>query len=657
MWKVAVDAPLYQLLTYASSLPLQIGSAVRVPLGKRTTTGVVVGTESKVDPQMTIKDVLGIHEEWPTLSPQHVAWALWIAQYYHHPPGEVFSLFFPPLPKKGRSVPQELFSQELKEKHLQLNDEQLKVVQDIEQQVGFSAHLLWGVTGSGKTEVYMELIKKSLDLNKSAMFLVPEIALTPQLVTRFRQRLGDNIAVLHSDLTDRERTNQWWSLMEGKKRVLIGARSALFCPLPDLGIIVVDEEHEASYKQDETLRYNARDAAVMRAYEEKIPIVLGSATPSLESWRNVQIKKYHLHQMKQRASALQMPRIDIVDLHSIKTDEQRESFLPFWLSTPLYTALDANYKQGFQSALFLNRRGIAQTVLCNGCGFIYKCPNCEISLTLHGKSHLVCHYCDYSQQMQKICPDCRESEIKPLGLGTEQIQEDLKKLFPLAHVLRVDRDEIDSRQRLENFIEQMESGDVHFLVGTQMIAKGLDFERLTLVGIVLADIAFNIPDFRASERSYQLLTQVSGRAGRHREGQVIIQTYRPDHPSLHFAKNYDTNGFLNQELLEREALFYPPAYRLACLKVSGLKERESQQQTEHLASYVRDYVQAHQLQVKILGPAPAPLYRLRNRYRHQILLKSSVLSHLQAVLQFVSSSQQNFKQLKVQIDVDPYNLM
>lgn len=659
LWKVAVKAPLPHLLTYSSELALQPGQSVLVPLGKRSVPGVVVEQDTApASTQFKIKAIVSVSEDLPPLSPQHVAWAQWIAKYYHHPPGEVFSLFFPPLPKKGRAAqPKDLFSTELQEKQISLNQEQIKVFNDIEPLRGFSAHLLWGVTGSGKTEVYIDLIKKKLAAGLGAMILVPEIALTPQLVARFRTRLGDQIAVLHSDLTDRERTNQWWSLLEEKKRVLIGARSALFCPIPRLGLIVVDEEHEASYKQDETLRYNARDAAVMRAHFEKIPVLLGTATPSLETWKNVLDKKYHLHQLTLRASKQEMPEIEVIDLSQLRDEERRESFLPFWLSTPLYKALEQNYQQGFQSALFLNRRGVAQTVLCNSCGFIYKCANCDISLTLHGQSHLVCHYCDYTQEMAAKCPDCHTGEIKPIGLGTEQIQDDIKKLFPHANVFRVDRDEIDSRERMEEFVTKMESGEIHFLIGTQMIAKGLDFERLTLVGIVLADVGFHIPDFRASERSYQLLTQVSGRSGRHHKGRVIVQTYRPDHPSLRFAKNYDTRGFLTEELQEREGLFYPPFYRLACLKISGIRERAVSDEVQQLCGALKDYVVQQKLDVRILGPAPAPLYRLRNRYRHQILLKSSSLSSLHEVLQYATHAQNGLKQLKVQVDMDPYNMM
>ncbi len=657
LWKVAVKAPFPQLLTYSSDLPLVRGQKVLVPLGKRSADGVVIDREETAPTEFKLKSILSVEEEIPPLTPPQLQWALWISKYYHHSPGDVFSLFYPPLAKKGRSPAKDLFTKSVEEKKITLNAEQQQAVEAIDATKGFSTHLLWGVTGSGKTEVYIELIKRKLAEQQGSIVLVPEIALTPQLISRFREQLGDEMAVLHSDLTEREKTNQWWSVVDQKKRVLIGARSALFCPVPNLGLIIIDEEHEASYKQDESLRYHARDTAIVRAQYEKIPIVLGSATPSLETWKNVGDKKFHLHRLQQRAMTLHMPEIKIIDMTDSKHDLARESFLPSWLSTELYRELQINYQNGFQSALFLNRRGIAQTVFCQDCGFIYKCPNCDISLTLHGQSHLVCHYCDYSQELAKTCPECKVGAVKPLGLGTELVQEDLQKLFPLAKVLRVDRDEIDSRARLEEFIEQMEQGEVQFLVGTQMIAKGLDFEKLTLVGIVLADISFHIPDFRATERSYQLMTQVSGRSGRHHPGKVLIQTYKPDHPSLTYALTADTAGFLNQELIDRTELQYPPFARLACIKLSGNIQSKTDSLSHDLAQNLRGYITHKNLSVRLLGPAPAPLFKLRNRFRYQILLKSDSLPVLHEVLQYVSHLQSAYRELKVQIDMDPYNLM
>lgn len=659
LWKVAVEAPLPKCFTYIGEGPFAPGDSVLVPFGKRNLSGVVVES-AEADSAGTIeyKNILSLSEERPRLSPQILQWSQWIAKYYHHPIGEVISLFFPALKKKGRSEPKNIF-QQLSPEGVTLNHEQKKIADALLEKTGFSSHLLWGVTGSGKTEVYIDVIQKKMALGQSAIVLVPEIALTPQLVTRFRKRLGEVVAVLHSGLTDRERTDQWWSVLSGEKKVLIGARSALFCPVPNLGVIVVDEEHDGSYKQEESFKYHARDAAVMRAHFEKVPVILGSATPSLESWHNVLEGKYQMHVLSERASDMKLPSVELIDL-TVEKERKKENgtSLPHWLSQSLHDALSENYTSGMQSALFINRRGIAQAVHCDSCGFIYSCPNCDISLTLHGKQHLVCHYCDYSQSLTKTCQDCKVGEPKPLGIGTEKVEDDLQLLFPSARIARVDRDEVDSRERMEEFVTRMENHELDFVVGTQMIAKGLDFEKLTLVGVVLADVALSLPDFRASERAFQLLTQVSGRAGRHSAGKVIIQTYRTDHPSLVFSQHHDVRGFVEQELIQRQELLYPPFTKTACLRISSLREDEARDTSFKLAEELRAYSEKEKFEhTQILGPAPAPLYRIRNRYRFQVLLKSKSSFELHRLLQLVTHMTQKERKIKVQIDVDPYSLM
>jgi primosomal protein N' (replication factor Y) len=327
--------------------------------------------------------------------------------------------------------------------------------------------------------------------------------------------------------------------------ILVGARSALFCPLPNLGLIVVDEEHEPSFKQEEKLKYNGRDSAIMLGKMVKCPVLLGSATPSLESWAHAQTGRYHLHTLTRRVADRSLPQLTMIDL---RAEEKKNTDLPTWMTDRLHAELVQTYESGKQSALFLNRRGVAPLVLCESCGFVHECPNCDISLTLHQHSHLICHYCDYHENFKESCPSCKEGEMKAVGLGTEQIEKDLKRLFPQATVARADRDEVQNRHDLEELIRAMESGETDFLVGTQMIAKGLDFPNLQMVGLVLADIGFNIPDFLSPERSFQLITQVSGRAGRHvkpgeEPGQVLIQTYNPDHPSLVAAMKGDFASF------------------------------------------------------------------------------------------------------------------
>jgi primosomal protein N' (replication factor Y) len=675
--QVAVNAPLTSPLTYSFNTDLASqahritrGASVQVPLGQRMAHGVVLGFTEDA-PSFEIKPIDKILEERPVLSDAYLRWIEWLARYYLHPVGKVLASTFPPLKKQTTAraskaspvVP--VLEQSDK---MQLTIEQTTCLQQLLLHETFQASLLHGVTGSGKTEVYLQLLEKTLAAGKGALVLVPEISLTPQLIQRFAARFQDQIAVIHSHLTEREKTNQWWSVVNGEKRILIGARSALFCPMQDLGVIIVDEEHEPSFKQEEQLKYHARDAAVMLAKMHDCSIVLGSATPSLESWQNAKAGRYQYLQMTNRVNNRPMPTTTIVDLKKQKEflrsplRQENTNDRPFWLSEELHIALTENRKAGFQSALFLNRRGMAQMALCTSCGTSFECPNCAISLTLHGQRHLVCHYCDYSQQLAENCPHCQAPDIEKIGLGTELVEKDILRLFPEARVARADRDEISNRKDLEALIREMESGEIDILVGTQMIAKGLDFPRLTLVGLVLADVGFNLPDFRATERSFQLLTQVSGRAGRHRAdgGKVIVQTFNPEHPSLVYAVNNDYVGFAESELMERQDLGYPPAGRLVLFRLVA----NQLEKVERLSLLVAN--RAEQLrasmnkyeQVQILGPCPAPLAKIRNNYRYQLLLKCADSQALQSFCyQLLGDQKWVPSGTKVQADVDPVSML
>jgi len=664
-YKVGVDAPLDEGLTYSYSGELSIGQSVIVPLGSRKVTGIILGLAADhSSSKFKVKSILEAHSEWPILKPKLLEWLVWLSRYYQYPVGQVASLSFPPLSKntKRKTSKAPLIDPKiLKTKKHPLTAEQTMCFNKISATSGFGVHLLFGVTGSGKTEVYLELFEEVLRAGKQGMFLVPEIALTPQLVNRFAARFGNAIGVIHSHLTEREKTTQWWEMCEGKKQILIGARSALFCPLPNLGLIVVDEEHEQSFKQDEKLRYHARDAAVMLAKLFDIPVVLGSATPSMETWHNAMTGKYQIHEMKYRVENRSMPTIEIVDLKK----PTPESELPFWLSPTLYEQLKKNLSRGEQSALFLNRRGTAQLVLCPGCGFTSQCPNCAVSLTLHGKKHLVCHYCDYSETLKEKCSECKIGELKSIGLGTEKIEEDIASLFPTARLARADRDEIQNREQLEEFIKDIEDHKTDIIIGTQMIAKGLDFQKLTLVGVVLADIGFNMPDFRASERSFQLITQVSGRSGRHISadklpGRVIIQTFNPEHLSLNFAIKNDYRGFANQELSFREKLGYPPFGRLAAFRIKGIDKAQALESAQKLSSLANALKKKYEnfSKVEVLGPAEAPLAKLHGQYRYQLLVKAQQANHLNQFCQ-VLVVQKNIgdSKVKVQVDIDPLNLL
>lgn len=668
-WQVAVEAPIREPLTYAApaelAAALTTGLRVDVPLGKRKVKGVLLTPGEKPEGFET-KPIAAIDQEYAALPPKHLEWMNWVSQYYIHPIGQVTALAYPPLKraeKERKSKRPPVVPSFVDHAPHTLTEEQQKVVADILAKPAFQPHLLFGVTGSGKTEVYLQLFEKVLAAGKTGLFLVPEISLTPQMVHRFSARFPDQVAVLHSGLTDRERTNQWWDIVEGRKKILLGARSALFCPIENLGMIVVDEEHEPSFKQDEKLKYHGRDSAVMLAKISNCPVILGSATPSLETWAHARSGRYILHRLTKRVQNRSLPEIQVVDLR--EDEEKREEKLPSWLSQALYEKLVSTYESGKQSALFLNRRGLAPIVLCESCGFVHECPNCDISLTLHHHSHLICHYCDYHENYKESCPSCKEGEMKPVGLGTEQVETDIARLFPEARVARADRDEIQSRTDLEDLITQMESGEIDFLVGTQMIAKGLDFPKLQTVGLVLADIGFNIPDFRSPERSFQLMTQVSGRAGRHVKpgespGQVVIQTYNPDHPSLVAACKHDYENFAAQELAIREELLYPPYGRLAGLRIQGPQLDRLNEACSLVAGRAASLVSLHENYgaIEVLGPSEAPLARLRNQYRFQMLLKAKDPRWLNKFCyQLLSDESWIPAGVKISIDVDPLHLL
>ncbi len=664
LWEVALNIPLQSTFTYSAPPELNIsaGTPVKVPFGSknRKVSGLVIkASTSESSTEFETKTIDSIDSEKVTLSETQLKWLKWISDYYIYPLGQVQQSVFPPLKKNTnrKSRKSSIVPEVAEINPPPLTTDQLNVLEQINIHSN-ETYLLHGVTGAGKTEVYIEVISKVLAEGKRALVLVPEISLTPQLIRRFAERFSDQIAVLHSHLTDREKTDQWWQIVDGKKKLLIGARSALFCPIPDLGVIVIDEEHETSFKQEEKLKYNARDAAIVRAKFENCPIILGSATPSLESWKNAKENKYKLLTLDKRVSNRPLPTITIVNP---REDRDESNELPYWLSKTLYEKLKSNFENSHQTALFLNRRGIAPNVQCYECGFSYECPNCDISLTLHGKHHLVCHYCNYHDRKSDDCPSCKEGEPKAYGLGTEAVENEILKLFPEARIFRADRDEIQNREALEEMVRKMESSEIDFLIGTQMIAKGLDFKNLTLVGIIHADVAFNIPDFRASERGYQLCTQVSGRAGRHSvPGDVVIQTYKKDHPSLSAVQNHSYLQFADCESQSRQLFHYPPFGKLTSIRISGLREHEVIQEAQALATYLKQLIAKYpQLEgSQVLGPTPAPLARIKNRYRYHLLIKSGdfqAINHIGKMAdQFIHD---HLKKTKCLIDVDPYTLL
>ncbi len=549
------------------------------------------------------------------------------------------------------------------------SDAQREAIQQLTSAAPGDVFLLHGITGSGKTLVYIELLRRVvLEQGKTAIVLVPEIALTPQTVDRFRAVFGDKIAVLHSALSDGERYDEWLAIKEGRKRIAVGARSAIFAPLTGLGAIVVDEEHESSYKQGETPRYHAREVAIVRARNEGAVVVLGSATPSLESWVNAQTGKYHLLTLPERVGEAKLPKVEVIDRRvpagerRKATDGSAEDFLRQVVSEELESALSDRLRKREQSILLLNRRGYAAFVQCGDCGDVATCPNCSISLTYHRTlERLVCHYCLHTEAVRTSCPRCKGLVIRQRGLGTQQVERLLADRFPEACIARMDVDTTSGKWAHAEILDRVASGEVDILLGTQMIAKGLDFPNVTLVGVVDADVGINFPDFRASERCFQLLSQVAGRAGRGpKGGRVLIQTRVPNHHAVHCAVLHDYATFVRQELEGRVTPAYPPTVRLANIVFSGTTEAA----TERLAAAATAWLRALLLKrpmpgITIVGPAPCPVERIKNRWRWHVLIKAEHATELTRLGRYFLERYDVPKEaeMRITMDRDPVALL
>ena len=641
-YKIALPKPLQHPLTYHSPLAIDKGRFVEVPLLSKKTIGLVL-SQAKKKPDFESKEILQVFRNIPLLDSVRMEWLHWLSQYYFYPLGlTAASCFSPPLSDKQRKQKTPPDTAAVNKK-LQLNEEQLRCASNIKKKSLFKVHLLHGVTGSGKTEVYLDLMETVIQKNKSVLFLLPEISLTPQLFQRVSARFPNQTALIHSGISPRQKQREWTQVIEGKKRILMGARSALFCPLPDLSLIIVDEEHENHFKQEEKLKYHARDAAIMLGHKYNIPVILGSATPSLETWHNAQTGKYQYHQLTKRFKNFPMPQMSIVDLK-----KQNRKDLPFWLSEELFESLQNSLKKGEQSALFLNRRGQSPLSLCSACGSHLKCPHCDIALVLHSNKYMVCHYCNYSTHSPQA--KCHPSQdIIHIGVGTESVFSEIKKLFPKANVQLADSDHIHSSSQFQSLVEQMLKGEIDILVGTQMIAKGLDFPKLNLVGFILADLALYSQNFRSTEKCFQLIAQMGGRAGRHSShpGKVIIQTYNPDHPVIQKGVHLEFEKMAVHELKFRKQMNYPPFTRLALIQTNSAKKAQSLSLAKKIHKNILKALETKNVQC--LGPAPAPVFKLRSKYRYRILLKSSSLKELHKVCESI----QQKPSINWQINMDP----
>jgi primosomal protein N' (replication factor Y) len=527
--------------------------------------------------------------------------------------------------------------------------------------------LLHGITGSGKTLVYIELLRRIVDeRGQTAIVLVPEIALTPQTVDRFRAAFGDRIAVLHSALSEGERYDAWLALKRGDKRIVVGARSAVFAPLENLGAIIVDEEHESSYKQGETPRYHAREVAIVRAKNEGAITVLGSATPSLESWANASSGKYKLLTLPERVGGGRLPSVDVIDLRRIPTDynAMAQGGVDYGavIREPLHDAIVETMSRGEQTILLLNRRGYSSFIQCVDCGAVATCPNCSITLTHHrNPERLVCHYCLHKEDPRPDCVRCGGRYLRQRGLGTQQVERLLSERFPAARIARMDVDTTSGKWAHTRILDRVAAGEVDILLGTQMIAKGLDFPNVTLVGVVDADVGINFPDFRASERCFQLLSQVSGRAGRGAKGgRVLIQTRLPGHHAVRYAVAHDYVSFVREEMEGRVDPPYPPNVRIANIVFSGLVEDSVAKFAIHAGEWLRELIATRaEDEVTVVGPAPCPIERIKNRWRWHVLLKSAHPGELTRVSRYFMERFEvpNTAQLRVTLDRDPVALL
>jgi primosomal protein N' (replication factor Y) len=513
----------------------------------------------------------------------------------------------------------------------------------------YSPFLIFGVTGSGKTEIYIRAIEEVLIQGREAIVLVPEISLTPQLLSRFKDRFGENLALLHSGLGRGERYDQWRRIWKGEVKIAMGARSAIFAPFRNVGIIIVDEEHDPSYKQEEKLKYHARDVAVVRAKQVEATLLLGSATPSLESFYNTERGKFRLLNLPERIEGRPLPRVEVVDV-------KKEAGL---LSEKVRTALQKNIEDKKQSLLFLNRRGFANFILCPDCGHTFKCPNCSVTLTYHLRDRtLQCHYCDYRIKAPGDCPKCQGHRLQGMGIGTERLEQEIQLLFPETQVGRMDRDTTSRRRSHLQILKRLESGNIDILVGTQMIVKGHDFPNVTFVGVVSADTSLHFPDFRSSERTFQLLTQVAGRAGRGKVfGEVVIQTFNPDHYSILRAKDHDYIGFYQEEIQFRRALEYPPFSRLINFRLVGNSEKRTEAAAEEIGRIGRSLLKKRYGKgMEILGPSTAPFAKMRGKFRWQMLAKGKSPQLLHRFAKELASRMEaplQGKGVHLDIDVDP----
>ncbi|NQT32911.1 MAG: primosomal protein N' [Candidatus Omnitrophica bacterium] len=599
----------------------EIGKRVHIPFRSTKRVGYIVKLENKpmVENPRPLIDVI---DEEPIFTKELIDLAGWIKDNYFCSWGEALEAMIPGPLKHGKismttRVEEEALEVVPTEPH-KPNREQKKVLDDIHKCLDEKRHevfLLHGITGSGKTEIYLQAMENVLSKGKSGVILVPEISLTPQTVERFASRFGDKVAVFHSKMLQSAKFNEWKRIKDGEARVVVGPRSAIFSPLEDPGLFIVDEEPEPSYKQEDVPRYHARDVAIERARISNAPVILGSATPSLESYHKAMSGAYHLIELTQRISEKELPKVKLVDMR-MEFDTRSGKTV---VSSVMTDVLRKDLAKKQQALIFLNRRGFSTFVLCRKCGFVMKCPKCDSPMVFHKtKNELICHYCNVRMAPIEICPDCNGDYLMYKGTGTQKVETELKKIFPEARIERMDSDTMSKRGAHDKVLKKFTKHELDIIVGTQMIAKGLDFPKVTMVGVVSADANLNLPDFRSGERTFNLITQVAGRAGRSDlGGEVVVQTFTPEHYAIKWAAKHDFHSFYSEEVNARRELLFPPFVTLAKITLRSKKEENVIKSTERLAKLLKKKIPG----INMIGPVPSPMEKLRGFYRWNIIVK------------------------------------
>lgn len=669
--EIAIDVPLRMTFTYRIPddflADLRPYSWVRIPFGRKKVAGLVVKISEKAPhiPLEKLKDITEPLPNHPKLAKSYWDWLNFAADYYNAPLGQVISQAIPSyyFEIKKRDKPPRCqvlkFGEGFLTKTAKLTPKQNEIFQAInDHKTAFYPALLHGITGSGKTEIYIKLIKEVLTRGESALFLVPEIGLTPQMLARLNHHFENQLLVYHSGLTQNQKLFQWQQGLQDKPQVMVGTRSALFTPFEKLGLIIIDEEHDTSYKQEDRFRYHARDLAISRAQHLKIPIVLGSATPSLESYHLAQEGKYQYFELNERVGGAKLPEIRVIDY----AKEQEQTKANFLVSQNIHQAIDHFYEKREQMILFVGQRGYAQNAYCLKCSTIQTCPNCAVGLKHHKHNNLLkCHYCDYEKSFDEICLNCKEKALTLLGFGTQSVEEEIKEMHPSLIIQRLDSDSISTPKQMHQIFSEFSKGKINMLIGTQMLAKGHDFGNVGFVGILGIDAHLGLPEFRASERSFQNLVQVAGRSGRSdKSGHVIVQSLMPEQPAIALGIEQDYKNFANMELASRKALNYPPYSRLIQFRFLGNHEKQLEDflaTWSVLLEHVKKTTSPQDLQ--ILGPTPMPLSKVRGKFRYHVLIKLRRGLNHNSLVQYLLKDldARKLTGIQYQLDIDAQSLV